>query len=110
MNDIKIDQGATEDLLIECTDVVTAVLLVSEDQTSEPVITKAAPFVDGKAQMELVFADTNIEPGDYVYQIRLFDEDGQYFNLIRYECVTGDCTFSKFKVCPVLPYTPEAED
>ena len=103
MNDITIDQGATEDILIEASDVIRASILVSVDATSPTVIEKSANFVDGKAQITLLYEDTNIEVGDYVYQVRLFDENDEYFNLVNYECTSGDCTLNKFKVCPSIP-------
>lgn len=109
MYDIEIDQGATEELLIEATDVVKAVILVSTSATAEPVIEKEAIFTDGSAQISLLYADTNITPADYVYQIRLFDESGEFFNLENQDCVIGDCTLSKFIICPSIPATPEVE-
>ena len=102
MNDIVIDQGATEDFLIEDTEAFKAVLLVSLDVETAPIIEKEALFNEGKAQITLLKSDTNIAPDDYIYQIRLFDEDGEYFNLVNDNCSTGDCTFSTLKICPVI--------
>lgn len=103
MNDITIDQGATERLMIEDTVAIKAVILVSVDATSDPVIEKEATFSDGKAVIELLEEDTDINVGDYVYQIRIFDTATEWFNLVNYECTSGDCTLSKFKVCPSIP-------
>lgn len=103
MFDITIDQGATERLMIEDTTAIKAVILVSVDATSDPVIEKEAEFEEGKAVIELLGEDTDIAVGDYVYQIRLFDTETEWFNLVKYECTTGDCTLSKFKVCPSIP-------
>lgn len=103
MNDIEIDQGATERLLVEDTVAIKAVILVSTDATSEPVIEKEATFEEGKAYLELLGTDTDIAVGDYVYQIRLFDTETEWFNLVNYECTVGDCTLSEFKVCPSIP-------
>lgn len=109
MNDITIDQGATERLMIEDTIAIKAVILVSENATSEPVIEKEAPFVNGKAVIELLETDTDIAVGDYVYQIRIFDTATEWFNLSKQDCTIGDCTLSKFKVCPSIPESEATE-
>ena len=96
MNDITIDQGTTERFMIEDTIAIKAVLLVSETATGEPLIEKEATFVDGKAVIELLGTDTDIAVGDYVYQIRLFDEQKERFNLVNYECTSGQSTMSKW--------------
>lgn len=102
MYDLKIDQGATEELLINDTEAARAVILVSLNEESAPIIEKGANFVDGKAQITLLYEDTNIPVGQYVYQIRLFDEDDEYFNLDNKNCSTGDCSFSNLTICPSL--------
>ena len=107
MYDITIDQGATEEILIEDDLSTKVTILVSLSATTEPVIEKTANFVDGEAVITLLNADTNIAVGDYVYQIRLFDENDEYFNLEKYECTVGDCTLSKFKVCPSVHESEE---
>ncbi len=99
MDDIKIDKGERLDLLVEDAESATVTIFVGEDADSTPVITKSATFTDGVATIELLFADTNIPVGDYVYQIRLFDDEGEYFNLDRDECDEGDCTLGAFTVC-----------
>lgn len=109
MNDITIDQGATERLMIEDTVAIKAVILVSVDAISEPLIEKEAAFVNGKAIIELLETDTDIAVGDYVYQIRMFDTATEWFNLSKTECTIGDCTLWKFKVCPSIPESEETE-
>lgn len=56
-------------------------------------------FTDGKAQITLLNAQTDKPVGDYVYQIRLYDEDGEYI-VLNGDC--DDCKLAKFVICPVI--------
>lgn len=102
MYDIKIDQGERVDLEILDDYSVTATILVSQSSSEAPVIMKSGSFSNGIAKIELLNQQTDIEPGDYVYQIRLFDADGEYFNISTDDCDDDDCTMASFIVCPSI--------
>lgn len=102
MKEMKIDQGERVDILINDTDSVSAQILVAKDMTQAPIIVKDAPFTDGSAQITLLFAETNQEPDEYIYQIRLYDAEGEYI-VLDGDCSTGDCSVSPFIICPVIP-------
>ena len=101
MEDIEIDRGERVDIRVDDTESARAKILVAEEIGSSPIISVEAEFVDGSAQITLLNEHTDIEDGDYVYQIRLFDEDDEYFNLKRQDC-TEDCEVGLFKVCPIV--------
>lgn len=101
MKEMKIDQGERLDILVEDTESVSAQILVSESLEDSPVIEKTSSFVDGKSQITLLNEDTDIAPGDYIYQIRLYDEDGEYI-VLDGDCESGDCSTALFVVCPVI--------
>ena len=102
MKEMKIDQGEIVEILVEDTLAVTAQILVSPAINEPAIIDKSAAFTDGSAQITLVNEDTDKEPGDYVYQIRLYDEDGEYI-VLSGDCETGDCSVASFVICPVIP-------
>lgn len=102
MKEMKIDQGEIVEILVEDTLAVSAQILVSTTVDEPPIIEKSAPFTEGSAQITLVNSDTDKEPGEYVYQIRLYDEDGEYI-VLSGDCETGDCSVAAFVICPVIP-------
>jgi len=102
MNDIRIEQGERLDILIEDTEAVSAMMLVSTDVGTSALIEATAIFTDGKAQVTLLNTQTSIATGDYVYQIRLYDNAGEYIVLDANNCSGDDCSVAGFKVCPII--------
>lgn len=102
MNDITVGRGETVSIEIQDDESLSVTLLVSLTNSGAPVIEESATFVDGVATITLVNADTDIEEQDYFYQIRLFDAEGEYFNLNDDDCDGGDCTMGTFTVCPSI--------
>lgn len=102
MNDIKIDKGELFDLLIEDTEATKAEIRVSVSIETNPIIKSEANFTDGKAQISLLKTDTDQTPGEYIYQIFLYDEDNEYI-VLDGNCKNGVCTVAKFTICPIIP-------
>jgi len=102
METITIGRAEFENLKVIDNESSSVALLVSVDEYSQPLINKTAIFVDGEAVIELLGTDTDIPVGDYVYQIRLFDTDGEFFNLRSEGCTDDSCTFGTFTICPSL--------
>ena len=96
---MKIEQGEVVDILIEDKEAVKARLLVSKTVDDTAIIDVEEPFIDGKAQITLLNAETDKPVGDYIYQIRLYDADNEYI-VLNGDC--DDCTLAKFVICPVI--------
>lgn len=102
MKEMKIDQGERVDILINDSESFSAQILVAKDMTQAPIIEKTALFTDGSAQITLLNEDTDQEPDTYIYQVRLYDTEGQYI-VLRGDCDSGDCSAATFLICPVIP-------
>ena len=103
METIEINQGAAENFVVEDTEAFSVSLLVSEDAETEAIIvTEPVEFEDGLAQITLTGDDTNIPLGDYIYEFRLYDEDGEYENISRDGCDDGECEFGTLTICPSI--------
>lgn len=100
--EINITQGEALNIEVQDSEAVSVTLFVSVDTTTPAVIIKSATFTTGVAIIELLNVDTDIAVADYIYQIRLYDTDGQYFNLETADCDDDDCTEAVFSVCPSL--------
>lgn len=99
MKDMVIEQGERVEILVEDKDAVKARLLVSQTVSDAPTIDVEQVFVNGKAQITLLNAQTDKPVGDYVYQIRLYDEDNEYI-VLSDDC--NGCDMPKLTICPVI--------
>jgi hypothetical protein len=102
VDNIQIDQGERVDIEVQDTEAISVTMIVAADADSTPIIEVPAEFVDGVAYIGLLKAQTDIPVGEYVYQLRMYDEDDEYFNLTVDGCSSGDCTMAEFIVCPSL--------
>jgi hypothetical protein len=103
MDSIEINQGAFESFIIEDTQSFSVSMLVSEDKDTPAVIsTTPVEFVDGVAQINLTGADTDIPTGDYIYEFRFYDEEGNYENISRDDCDGEECGFGTLSICPSI--------
>lgn len=100
MKDIKLDRGERLDIRIDDTESVKAQFLVSESFDTPAIIDVEATFTDGSAYISLLNTQTDIPEGDYIYQVRLYDNDGEFI-VLDSDC-GKDCETSKFVVCPVI--------
>ena len=69
---MKIDQGERVDIVFEDADADSVMFLVSADVNTPAFIEKTALFVAGKAQITLLNVDTDIAPGNFIYQVRIY--------------------------------------
>ena len=69
---MKIDQGERVDIVFEDADADSVMFLVSADVNTPAFIEKTALFVAGEAQITLLNADTDIAPGNFIYQVRVY--------------------------------------
>lgn len=103
MDTIEINQGAFENFVVEDTEAFSVSLLVSVDVDSPAVIvTTPVEFEEGSAQITLTGEDTSIALGDYIYEFRLFNEDGDFENLSRDDCDGEECQFGVLTICPSI--------
>jgi hypothetical protein len=106
MDTIEINQGSFENFIVEDTEAFSVSLLVSVDVDTPAVIfTTPVEFEDGQAQITLTGEDTSIPVGDYIYEFRLFNEDGDFENLDRDDCDGDECGFGTLSICPSIEET-----
>ena len=103
METIEINQGAFENFVIEDTEAFSVSMLIAEDSESPAlVVTTPVEFEDGSAQIELTSEDTNLPIGDYIYEFRFYNEDGEYENILRDDCDGDECGFGTLSICPSI--------
>lgn len=104
MEDEKVTWGETFPMTVEVDDplVVSATLTVSrEDKTV--VVTQTSVFFEGVADVSLTPTQTQLEPADYFYQLRVDYSDGRvqkYPN--KDECEGEECGFPILTICEAL--------
>lgn len=106
MDTIEINQGSFENFIVEDTEAFSVSLLVSVDiDTPAIIVTEPVEFEDGQAQITLTGEDTSIPVGDYIYEFRLYNEDGDFENLNRDDCDGDECGFGTLSICPSIEET-----
>jgi len=100
METIEINYGATENFIVEDSEAYSVSLYIAEDKDS-PAVLVVGPelFVEGQAQIEVT---ADIPVGDYIYEFRFFDEDGNYENVSRDDCDGDECEFGTLTICPSI--------
>ena len=106
MDTIEINQGSFENFIVEDTEAFSVSLLVSVDiDTPAIIVTEPVEFEDGQAQITLTGEDTSIPVGYYIYEFRLYNEDGDFENLNRDDCDGDECGFGTLSICPSIEET-----
>lgn len=103
METIEINRGAFENFVIEDTEAFSVSMLIAEDSTSPALVaTTPVEFEDGSAQITLTGEDTSLPVGDYVYEFRFYDENGDFENISRDDCDGEECQFGTLTICPSI--------
>lgn len=105
MDEISVRRGEKANVQVKDSEGVTVKLQVfSAVNAPSPTIEKEATFVDGVANIELLGSDTDITPGDYLYQVLVYDENDEFevYPSADDDCEGEECGFGDFIVCPTM--------
>lgn len=105
MDTLTVRNGATLPLSVtiddDTADSVTIIVKEAVNDSSY-LITETANFVSGTADLTISAAQTNIEPGDYIYQLTVNYSNGAVEKYPDIANCDGDCEFPEFIVCDSL--------
>ena len=106
MDNLSVRRGAGHDLklTVDEADAESARLIVKKSVTdTEPTITVDSPIMNKEADLSLSPEDTEIDPGDYLYQINVYYADG---NIEKYpetqNCDIDEVSFPTLTIYPSL--------
>jgi hypothetical protein len=103
---ISITAGETLELMFDSGDEDnsgTVTLTVKESADSaEVILTQSASMIDGVADLTVAAGGTDVDAGEYVYQIAAFYDDGIVEKYPDSNCDDNECVLPEFIVCEAL--------
>lgn len=105
MDTITIRNGASLSLQVNTDDdEAQSVAIIVKDTVNAAsyLIFETANFTANVANLEISAAQTNITPGDYIYQLTVTNSDGTIEKYPDVANCDGDCDFPEFIVCDSL--------
>lgn len=105
MDTITIRNGESLSLQVNTDDTEAesvAILVKDTVNAASYLIYETATFTDKIANIEISASETNITPGDYIYQLTITNSDGTIEKYPDVSNCDGDCDFPAFIICDSL--------